>query len=47
MIEFIKESCVIGLPHRDFGEAVTALVILQETNQELANYWYLTILEQN
>ena len=34
MIEFIKESCVIGLPHRDFGEAVTALIILQETNQE-------------
>lgn len=32
MIKFIKESCVIGLPHSDFGEAVTALLVLQEAN---------------
>jgi malonyl-CoA/methylmalonyl-CoA synthetase len=31
MIRFVKESCVIGLPHSDFGEAVTALIILKET----------------
>ena len=32
MIKFIKESCVIGLPHSDFGEAVTALLVLHEAN---------------
>jgi malonyl-CoA/methylmalonyl-CoA synthetase len=46
----IVESAVIGLPHRDFGEAVTALVvteqgktiseqnIMAEINTRLANY---------
>jgi malonyl-CoA/methylmalonyl-CoA synthetase len=27
-IEGVKESAVIGLPHRDFGEGVTAVVVL-------------------
>ena len=26
----VKESAVIGLPHADFGEAVTAVVVLEE-----------------
>ncbi|WP_416798872.1 malonate--CoA ligase [Ciceribacter azotifigens] len=29
-IEGVEESAVVGLPHADFGEAVTAIVVLQE-----------------
>ncbi len=31
-IDFVQESCVIGLPHTDFGEAVTAIIVLKDTN---------------
>ena len=31
-LEGIKESAVIGLPHRDFGEAVTAVVVADDMN---------------
>jgi malonyl-CoA/methylmalonyl-CoA synthetase len=30
-IEGVKESAVIGVPHRDFGEGVTAVVVLDGT----------------
>lgn len=30
-IEGVKESAVIGVPHRDFGEGVTAVVVLDDT----------------
>ncbi len=29
-IEGVSESCVIGLPHEDFGEAVTAIVVFEQ-----------------
>ena len=29
-IEGVEESAVVGLPHADFGEAVTAVVILKD-----------------
>ena len=31
-IEGVKESAIIGLPHKDFGEAVTAIVIPEDMN---------------
>ena len=32
-IDGVKESAIIGLPHKDFGEAVTAVVIPEDMNQ--------------
>ena len=31
-IEGVKESAIIGLPHKDFGEAVTAVIIPEDAN---------------
>lgn len=31
-VEGIKESAIIGLPHKDFGEAVTAIIIPEDMN---------------
>jgi malonyl-CoA/methylmalonyl-CoA synthetase len=28
----VKESAVIGLPHKDFGEAVTAVIVPEDIN---------------
>lgn len=33
-IEGIKESAIIGLPHKDFGEAVTAIIVPDEISSE-------------
>jgi len=42
----IKESAVFGVPHRDFGEAVTAVVIAEDINRPLDEEHIISELKQ-
>ena len=33
-LDGVKESAIIGLPHKDFGEAVTAIVVPEDMNNQ-------------
>ncbi|MFW2374385.1 MAG: malonate--CoA ligase [Gammaproteobacteria bacterium] len=45
-IEGIKESAIIGLPHKDFGEAVTAVVIPEDMNHAPSEQLIIDRLKQ-
>jgi malonyl-CoA/methylmalonyl-CoA synthetase len=46
-IEGVKESAIIGLPHKDFGEAVTAVIVPEDTNHVPNEKHIIDRLKQN
>ena len=46
-IEGIKESAIIGLPHKDFGEAVTAVVVPDDINAQPDEATIISSLKQH